>query len=296
MATSPAMRRSKLLGSSRFKMESDDRPIVRVTDNDLQAAMQILACIARPHNQSKLEAGGNLLQAWFWARKRQRGESTPDLDFQHGKAFQRSRIEPKLNTFSKDLWNAFVAGRWLQSKLLSDASNLHPWFEGFSGLSLRYQAANHWNRKNANRIALDNSHTTSRDDDAGNIRASIWRKRRPIVHMALAAANEICRAASNRDQPSDRLEELVAKRQAISPQCDRDIAEKKGETPAIAEWNRLSKAISEKRKNSRQPLELEAIVFDPVWVSPALEQAEKWASTIERRNITNGQPLWRFVR
>lgn len=261
--------------------------------------MQILACIARPHNQGKLEAGGNLLQAWFWARKSHRGESTPDLDFLHAKSFQRSRIEPKLRTFSEDLWKAFEAARWLQAIMLSDAGKKHHWFHGFSQITLRSLAANKWNaapHRQAGFQSGEMAETAPEEDDAGNIRKSIWWKRRPVVHMALAAANEIAMAAQNREEPSEELTMLIEEWQALSPECERALAEGKSDAPAIADWNKLSKAISEERKNSRQPLELEAIVFDPVWVAPALEQAEEWAVTIEKRNLVSGVPLWRFVR
>lgn len=277
-------------------MSNDDRPIVRVTDNDLLAAMQILACIARPCPQSKLEAGGKLLQAWFWARKRQRGEPTPELDFIHPKSFQRNRIEPKLRTFSNDLWSAFRAGLWLQGKILGNASTQHHWFKGFSGISVRSLSAEHWNQKNADKVAMGNGFTTSRDDDAGNIRKSIWHKRRPVLHMALAAGNAIAQAASEREQPSEKLTQLIAEWEALNPECQRAIETRDCNSPAIAEWNRLSKAVSDERKNSREPLELAAIVFDPVWVSPALEEAEQWAATIESRNLVNDVLLWRFVR
>lgn len=277
-------------------LHNDDRPIVRVTDNDLLAAMQILACIARPHNQSKLEAGGKLLQAWFWARKRQRGEPTPNLDFLHAKSFQKSRIEAKLSTFSNDLLSAFRAGLWLQWKILGNASKQHDWFKGFDGVSVRSLSAKHWNQKNADKVAMDNSFTTSRDDDAGNLRKSIWHKRRPVLHMALAAGNAIAQAAQEREQPSEKLTQLIAEWQALNPDLERAIAEGDGNSPAIAKWNRLSKAVSDERKNSREPLGLEAIVFDPVWVSPALEEAEQWAATIESHNLVNDVPLWRFVR
>ena len=278
------------------------RPVVRVTDNDLLAAMQILACIARPPNpkeplkQGKLEAGGNLLQAWFWSRKRHRGDKTPELDFLHAKSFQRSRIEDKLRTFSKDLYNAFEAGRWLQYKILGDASRLDPSLSGFRGISLRSLAADHWNRKNATRLAYDHGYTYSGLDDASNIRASIWTKRRPVVHMALAARNAIGSAALDREQPSEELKRLSAAWFALTPECERAYSEGEWDAPVFAEWNRLSKAISDERRNSRKPIELEAIVFDPVWVEPALKEAEEWAATIESRNLVGDVPLWRFVR
>jgi len=84
-----------------------ERPVVRVTDNDLIAAMQILACIARPHRPA---SGGELLQMWFWSRKHYRREKLPELgelQFLKKKWSQQNRIEPKLKTFSKDLFNAF---------------------------------------------------------------------------------------------------------------------------------------------------------------------------------------------
>ncbi|WP_271439759.1 hypothetical protein [Pontixanthobacter luteolus] len=276
-------------------LTSDHRPIVRVTENDLLAAMQILACIARPHNQGKLEAGGKLLQAWFFARKRFRGEPTPGLDFLHPKSFQRSRIEPKLKTFSEDLWKAFEAARWLQAIILSSARDQHCWFQGFSHVTLRSLAANKWNtapNRQAGFQSGELTETIPEEDDAGNIRKSIWWKRRPIVHMALAAANEIAQAAIDREQPTERQKRLEAKMRAISQNRERAA----NDSTAIAEWNKLSKAVSQERRNASKPIDLEAIVFDPVWVAPALEQAEEWARTIERQNLVSGVPLWRFVR
>ncbi|WP_373084890.1 hypothetical protein [Sneathiella sp.] len=138
--------------------------------------------------------------------------------------------------------------------------------------------------------------TLANEEDATNIRKSIWNKRRPVLHMALAAGNEIANAHTHRQIPSKRLTELQDEWQVITPDCERAIANGDEQSAAISEWNRLSKAISEERKSSEKPIELEEIVFDPVWVEPALKQAEEWAGTMQRHQIVPKSQIWRFTR
>ena len=149
------------------------RPIVRVTDDDRVAAMQILACIARPHRPA---SAGELMQQWFWARARHRREGLPlELALP---VPDKDKLAAKLPALSKDIKAAIRAGDWLKMKCADEVTSY--------GLSLRQQGARQWNAAHK-----ADDHTTSRTDEAASAKQRIWNKRRPVVHMALAAREEL---------------------------------------------------------------------------------------------------------
>lgn len=159
------------------------RPVVRVTGNDLVAAMQILACIARPTRPAD---AGDLMQQWFWARKRSRREDRPEIfDI---KIPDKDRISAKLPALAKDLANAFEAGRWLKSKLMAESDCVI--VKAF-GSSIRQEAANRWNKERNAAILRDTARVTSRDDETAIAKQRIWIKRRPVAHMAMAVREQI---------------------------------------------------------------------------------------------------------
>ena len=161
----------------------EDRPIVRVTDNDLTAAMQILACIARPNRPA---SAGELMQQWFWARKRYRREGLPD-DLEVPIP-DKDRIEAKLPALTKDIGNGLEAGRWFKTKWMAESDGI---ITKAFGRSIREQGAQRWNVEHQADIKRGQGHATSRDDQTATAKQRIWIKRRPVAHMALAVGNEM---------------------------------------------------------------------------------------------------------
>lgn len=155
-----------------------DRSVVRVTDNDLVAAMQILACIARPHRPA---SAGELMQQWLWARKRYRKEGLPaDLEIA---VPDKNVIESKLVALAKDISAGLEAGEWLQMKWAACSDGV---LVRAMGASIRQQAARKWNEEHRAGIKQGQGHVTSRDDQTAIAKQRIWTKRRPVAHMSLA--------------------------------------------------------------------------------------------------------------
>ncbi len=138
--------------------------------DDLVAGVQILAYIARPHRPVSV---AKVFDAWV------------------NQTEKPSRLRPKIDVTVRHLLNGFEAARWLQRAILSGAANnkeaflLDSWqrvpVTGFSGswpaTSLRSNAL-----LRANHV-----------QDTGNAFRDIWSKRKPILHLALAAGSEIGR-------------------------------------------------------------------------------------------------------
>jgi hypothetical protein len=212
-----------------------DRPIVRVTDNDTLAAMQILACIARPQNPAR---AGELMQQWLWARKRHRGEGVP-----HDLAIpvpDKDRINTKFPALAKDIDAAIQAGEWFKMKWAAESDGV---IVRAFGRSLRQQGARQWNQ--AHKAAIDKGDlgaTASRENEAASAKQRIWNRRRPVVHMAAAVRNHVL--------------DITAKR----------------------------------------TLELEELVFHPIWVAEALERAESYAEVAIRHGILDPGESWHFQR
>ena len=161
-----------------------ERSIVRVTDEDRLASMQILACIARPHRPA---SAGELMQQWFWARKRHRREGLPEN--LAVRVPDKDKVAPKLDKLSTDIRDALKAGEWLKLQwAVKSAANNGVKVKGFS---LRAMAAKEWNRRNKEQIELDNDWIGSRDDRTASVRQKVWIKRRPVAHMALAVREEL---------------------------------------------------------------------------------------------------------
>lgn len=208
----------------------DVRPIVHVTDEDLIAAMQILACIARPLEPAR---AGELMQQWFWARRRSRRVNfLPELAIP---VPDKDRINSKLPALAKDIKAAIRAGDWLKMKWAAESTSF--------GLSLRQQGARQWNA--AHKADIERGKlgpTASRENEAASAKQRIWNKRRPVVHMALAVREEL------RELHPEGLPDL------------------------------------------------EAVVFNPVWVPGALIRAEGYAEVaIKHKILKPGEP-WRFIR
>lgn len=174
-----------------LSIPSGERHRIPLDRNDIIAAAQVLSYIARPERP---ESGVKLLNEWWLARCRTGGDDISAAPFAVDKP---NRLQVRLDTFGKDLRNGFQAGVWLQWKILGEAAHMHHWFAGFTGVSLGKLAAK----------KLGDG-ATSRDAEIPNVRRNIWIKRRPVAHIALAAANEI-RAHHARPGTKVRLDEIL---------------------------------------------------------------------------------------
>lgn len=211
------------------------RPIVRVTDNDTLAAMQILACIARPNKPAR---AGELMQQWLWARKRHRGEGLP-LDLAISIP-DKDRVNSKLPALAKDIEAALLAGQWFKQKWAAESEGV---IVRTFGKSLRQQGALRWNEAHRGEIVRgDVSPTASRENEAASAKQRIWNKRRPVVHMALAVRNHVLSVSAQRQ------------------------------------------------------LDLEELVFNPVWVAEALDRAEGYAEAAVKHSILAPGEPWHFQR
>jgi hypothetical protein len=178
---------------------SDERSIVRVTADDRIAAMQILACIARLHRTA---SAGELMQQWFWARKRYRREGLPDeLAIPIP---DKDRINAKLPALAKDISAGLQAGRWFKRKWMAESDGA---LVRAAGASFRQQAAEHWNSAHRGSIKRETeAAVTSREDATAAAKQRIWTKRRPVAHRALAVSNHVRAISTER---SLELEQLV---------------------------------------------------------------------------------------
>ena len=158
-----------------------ERPEIRLDDNDVVAAAQILSWVARPHRP---ESGVDLLQHWYWRLFQIRGREVPELPFD---LRARKRIEAQFKRLEIDCIAGFRAGMWLQWKILDHSEC--SWFANFSmstrELSRRRAAAKHPAREE-----YRNPDNEIRD---------IWSRRKPIAHLALSAGNAIASWLAKRD-------------------------------------------------------------------------------------------------
>jgi|TARA_R110002049_G_scaffold3488_1_gene26089 hypothetical protein len=180
-----------------------ERPVVRVMDDDRMAAWQILACIARPHSPKRTASAGELMQQWYWARRRhlrvnytpaELAIAIPDKD----------RINSKLPALAKDISAGLQAGKWLKLKWASESDGI---ITQASGASFREQGAREWNAAPEHKRLIcsgDIAATTSREDNSATAKQRIWTRRRPVAHMALAVREQV------REHYTDGLHELEA--------------------------------------------------------------------------------------
>lgn len=145
-----------------------DRREIELDANDVVAAAQILSWIAMPHRP---QDGVDLLCQWFWARRRHRGEPIPDLPFDLKKP---SRLAPQLENFRQRVCSGFRAGQWFELKTLS-GPNRPAMFSNFAATTRSLAARRAGVRGTA----------------AANEIRDVWSRRKPVAHMAIAAANNI---------------------------------------------------------------------------------------------------------
>ena len=161
---------------------SDRREIILDSEN-VTAAAQILAWIALPHRP---QSGVDLLNNWFWARRRHRREPVPDLPFDLKKP---NRLGPQLETFRQRTLTAFRAGMWFETKTMS-GPNRPAIFSGFD-VSTRHLAYK--------RAGL-------RDTAPANEIRDVWSRRKSVAHLAAGAGNAIAQVHAARGVPGFDLE------------------------------------------------------------------------------------------
>lgn len=167
------------------------RQEIRLDDADLVAAAQILAWIARP---SHPEHGTHLMEQWFYARRRFRREPVPPLPFEVGR---RCRITSQLALFNQRLLEGFRAGLWFNRRCCSTLPVASPFAQQFSaawGSSTRQMAKLYADRNGI--------------EQCNAIRA-IWSRRKPVLHLAWAAAEVLSERYRDEARRGFNLERTV---------------------------------------------------------------------------------------
>lgn len=168
----------------------DDRRLILLDRNDVVCAAQILGWVAYPHRP---EHGVNLLNQWFYSRRRSRGEEIPPLPFDLKK---KNRIESQLPKLQESVLDGLRSGIWFNRRMMNalnrdelDGGILNGIVEALS-MSTRSLATNRAERKEHLDIY----------GDTGNEIRKIWTKRKPVLHLALAAGNAIAEAYYKEDR------------------------------------------------------------------------------------------------
>lgn len=150
-----------------------ERYALRIDGDDTVAAAQILACIARPPCEEmpdRHEKAIKVLNHWYWANHRKAGGEMPKITFPLEKP---GRLVGPMLRLQEDCLTAFRAGAWLQFALLKEAP--HHWFNscdvGVTALA-------------TDRVGMENR---------GNEITRVWSRRKPVLHLCLAAGNALGR-------------------------------------------------------------------------------------------------------
>lgn len=163
---------------------------IRLDDRDLIAGAQILAWIAMPHRP---QPGVRLLEQWFWARRRYRGESVPHLPFDRNK---QGRITVQLAQFNKRVLEGFRAGLWFDRRCWASLPADGPILSGFRGMG-------------ASTRRLAKSYADRSGIEQGNAIRAIWSKRKPVLHLASAAVEVLASRYADEDRRGFDLERTV---------------------------------------------------------------------------------------
>jgi len=187
------------------------------------AGAQILAWIAMPHRP---QPGVRLLNQWFWARRRFRKERVPVLPFELGKP---NRITAQLVQFDRRVLDAFRAGAWFDRRrvfdhwrwidrekltVLPEGSPIVAGLRGF-GASTRQLAKSYAGRNGI---------------EQGNAIRAIWSRRKPVLHLASAAAEVLAARYADENRQGFDLERTVFWPNWVADTIDR--AEQKAEAAA----------------------------------------------------------------
>lgn len=255
-----------------------ERKEVWLDADDTIAAMQILACIARPNRP---DLAGELMQQWFWARKRHRREQVPDLPFRLKK---KGEIERQLGALKDDVLQAFIAARWFNRMIQQKSPNQSNVGNGLKKTSLR-------------KMAGVEGKLEPQDNRIGNVITKIWTPRRPVLHMALAAGSAIVATHTEGRPPSMRVIEIERQIEAILPSCQSAMnSGSKTARAVVSEYNRLLLELGAQRRRERRQIELEAVIFDPSWLDRALHEAEECSRTAVKYGVLEPSEPWLFRR
>ena len=163
---------------------------IRLDDRDLIAGAQILAWIAMPHRP---QPGVHLLEQWYWSRRRYRKENVPSLPYNLSK---QSRITLQLAQFNRRLLEGLRAGVWFERRCLAAVPGDGPITTVLRGMgaSTRQLA-----RMYANRTGVEQS----------NAIRDIWSRRKPVLHLASAAAQVLAVRYADEDRRGFDLERTI---------------------------------------------------------------------------------------
>ena len=168
-----------------------ERRAIRLDARDMVAGAQILSWIALPHRPAH---GVALLNHWYWARRRFRGESVPALPFTLKKL---SRIEGQLQNFNARVMDAFLAGVWFQRRQLTVLPDS-------GGLIL--SAVKAWS---ASTRTLAQRRADLRGTAQPQEIRAIWSTRKPVLHLALAAGEMLAEHYHSEGRQGFDLERTV---------------------------------------------------------------------------------------
>ena len=163
---------------------------IRLDDRNLVAGAQILAWIALPHRP---QAGVDLLNQWLWSRRKFRRESMALLPFTLRK---QNRISSQLIQFNRRVLDAFRAGIWFDRRCYSALPGDDVIVRGFRSMG-------------ASTRLLAQSHSERFGIEPSNSIRLIWSKRKPVLHLASAAAHVLASKYADEDRRGFDLERTV---------------------------------------------------------------------------------------
>lgn len=163
---------------------------IRLDDDDLIAGAQILAWIAMPHRP---QPGVRLLEQWYLARRRYRNETVPALPFPLSK---QGRITAQLAHLNRRVLEGFRAGIWFDRRCFAVLPGDGPILSGLRGMG-------------ASTRQLAKSYADGNGIEQGNAIRAIWSKRKPVLHLASAAAEVLASRYADEDRHGFDLERTV---------------------------------------------------------------------------------------
>lgn len=181
-----------------------NRRAIRLDDSDLIAGAQILSWIALPHRP---EFGVALINQWYWARKKFRGEPVPVLPWPLKK---QSRFETQLSIFDRKVLDGLRAGLWLQRKCWAALPEEWP-----SPIVQAFRSAG------ASTRALAAARSHKRGSAQANEIRDIWTRHKPISHLAWAVADTLGGIYADEGREGFDLERTVFLPNWVSEALDR---------------------------------------------------------------------------
>lgn len=170
-----------------------ERRAIRLDDHDLIAGAQILGWIALPHRPHD---GANLMQQWYFARRRHRGQENPALPFDLKKP---NRLAPQLVQFEARCLDAFRAGLWFDKQIMRGPNVIDGPIAGVMSVSIHRLAAGRMKAKGIDPV----------EQGTGNAVRDIWSKRKPVAHLASALGMFLVTRSEREGQHGFDLERTV---------------------------------------------------------------------------------------